>query len=827
MKLFKLLIISTLLLILAAPQAYGQLAVGKKYVVIPKGGTHRDTIETQFQLNNFYVFNCIVQRHNIGGRLREVVISPPQGNPNYVGKARAHAQYVDNLRPYYIEYDILFVESVIETKDDYVTFANEDPLTVFPLSNDVSTTSGLNISGISLVQGGSAILEGDSIVFTPDSDINMAYLVYSTKDDAGSTMNGVVHFLRDETNFSTVDTILYSIRNTQNKKLILPVSGFQLNQGGDLGTLDTLHDRVFNYIPHFPDSGMDTLVFTHTDGYYYTFIINVLATQHNTSSVRDDVVFTPKNTSVTFDVLANDLAQHFNIVSFSPELVRDTLGVFTYSPPNNFSGVKDFIYTVRYSSNWSYTGKIKVFVGNYEPINTIDYQFNTLKNNSLVINYDVPIDGYNFNILNNPLFGTVEIFQNQSTQEDCNEFYSKFSLIYNPDNNYFGQDSFDVEYCVVNNPCVVYKVYIDVHDNSQDTLCPCQGPDCVWVGDFNGDGRVSVRDILALGRYMGLGGAEREDIDLPYRSGQHAADWFYSQNNGVNLKHIDANGDGLITSDDMESIVENYGLHHEFVPRDVLGSKDISFSLHNPQPEYEPGDLLVIDIALGTPQVPAEDISGLVFGLNINPQIFDSSSLEVVFDPNSWFTKGNSNINLYQQPQHGQVEAALSLVSSIVVDELDGFRPNTVSGEGIFGQILFIVVDELDGFKSNLPYHVSRIHAHGIEIEDVDGLRYQLPDSYLDIKINKTITAPLPTEDKLILYPNPAQDRVILHFNGRNTILDYSVFDAMGQVITVRNDVNAQTDVINTSSYAEGIYVVKVTTNQGTISKKIYITNSK
>jgi len=827
MKLYNILIIIVLSLLMASPRAYGQLPMGTKHVVIPIGGTYIDTIEAQFTLPNFFVENCQVTRRNIGGRYREVVISRLQNNPNYTGEARAWTQYVDNLRPYYIEYIISFQKSVINTEDDYVTFGSNDPISVAPLDNDVSSSSGLTISGISFVQGGSATIVQDSIVFTPSVDINEGYVMYSVKDDEGTTKNGVVHYFRDETDYEFTRTIQYTVKNTQNKKLILPISGFALDDPAQIGRVSSLHDRVFNYVPNFPDSGIDTLVFSHLGGQQYTFIINVIPTEQNTSSVRDDVVYTPKNTPITFDVFANDLASHFPISNYSSELIRDTLGVFIYTPPNNFTGVKDFTYTVRYANNHTYTGKIKIFVGNYAPQSDSKYTFSTLKNNSLVINYDMPIEGYHFSVLNNPLFGTVEIFENETVQEDCNEFYSKSTLIYTPDNNYFGQDSFDIEYCVVNNRCLVYKVYVQVHDNLLDTICPCQGPDCVWVGDFNGDGKVSVRDVLALGRFMGLGGAQRQDVDLPFRAGQNATNWFYTQNNGVNIKHIDADGDGLITESDLDAVIDNYGQHHKFVSQDVLGSKDINFTLHDPQTSYEPGDLLVIDISLGTSQVPVENISGLVFGLNINPSIMDSSSLEVVFDANSWLTKGNGHINLFQQPKHGQVEAALSLVSSIVVDEIDGFRPNSSTGDGIFGQLVYIVVDEIDGFKSSLPYHVSRIYTNGIEVEDVDGFRYQLPDTYVDIKINKPTVEPEPTEEKLILFPNPAQDRVALHFNGGNTIVDYSVIDAMGQVIELRKDINAQTDVINTSSYPEGVYIVQVTTTKGIINKKMYITNKK
>jgi hypothetical protein len=77
-----------------------------------------------------------------------------------------------------------------------------------------------------------------------------------------------------------------------------------------------------------------------------------------------------------------------------------------------------------------------------------------------------------------------------------------------------------------------------------------------------------------------------------------------------------------------------------------------------------------------------------------------------------------------------------------------------------------------------------------------------------------------------MVYPNPATDKVLLHFNGRNEIKGYKVFDQMGSLISVA-DVNAQSSEINTSSFVSGIYVVQIVTTQGTITKKIMVLDRK
>ena len=71
--------------------------------------------------------------------------------------------------------------------------------------------------------------------------------------------------------------------------------------------------------------------------------------------------FTPKNTPITFDVFANDLVKPSHHRIFTAVGAR-YLGIFTYTPPTNFSGNKLFTYKV--DSGGIETGKITLVVGN-------------------------------------------------------------------------------------------------------------------------------------------------------------------------------------------------------------------------------------------------------------------------------------------------------------------------------------------------------------------------------------------------------------------------------------------------------------------------------
>ena len=805
-----------------SPILSAQINDGTKYISILKGQTYIDTIESNNPLAPIIVENCFASAINIGNKKRQVTIASPQSNPNYVGTAKAYTQYTDGLKPRYISWEINFVESKIATNEDFVVFNSTDTIEVLPLLNDITTANGLKLVGLGNVQGGNAWYSNNQINFIPDADIERAFIQYAVKDTFGTVANGLIHFIKDDANFVSTDTLKYTLLNTRHQNIILPAEGFTLLSTPLLGSVSSVHPRVLKYIPTKSASGTDTFILVDSGNNTRVVEIKLIHISQNTSSVRDDKFYTPKNTPITFDVFANDLSSNFPIINYSPALVRDTLGIFTYTPPSGFSGVSNFTYKVNYGQ-YQVTGKITIVVGNFTPLTTQDYTFNTIKNESLVVNYDVPVNGYHFNVLNQPNFGIVEVFENTLVGEGCDTLMSKATIIYTPDNNYYGNDSFDIEYCILNNPCIVQKVAIQIYNVAPDTLCHCKGSDCVWPGDLNGDGRVSVRDILSIGRFGGLSGASRSDIASPFWSGQKADDWSYTHPNGLNIKHVDANGDGLISSADTSAISSYYATVHTFVPEEVLAIKDYPFNLIPNSTELDSGDLLILDIEIGDATKDVVDLFGLAFGLNVSPLMIDSSSLSVQFDKFSWFADNSPTLQMYKQPKEGNIHTAFTRTASIVEDEVEGFKPVGVAGNGIIGRILFIVEDEVEGFKTNDNFITRRISTNGIEVQDADGERYIVPDTYVDVRINLNKKEIQPTEDKLIVYPNPARDNVLLHFNGRNEIKAYRIYDQMGMLINNTEDINAQSTQFNTNNYLSGIYMLQVVTTQGTISKKLIV----
>jgi len=83
----------------------------------------------------------------------------------------------------------------------------------------------------------------------------------------------------------------------------------------------------------------------------------------------------------------------------------------------------------------------------------------------------------------------------------------------------------------------------------------------VWPGDFSNDGIVDVYDVLYWGLANGSNGVSRQSASSSWAA-QPANEW---QNfvNGVNGKHQDGNGDGIVDESDLQLIDIHYGRSHD------------------------------------------------------------------------------------------------------------------------------------------------------------------------------------------------------------------------------------------------------------------------
>ena len=712
------------------------------------------------------------------------------------------------IEPRVTFYEIEVVESILDAKVDVVTIDNSiTSVEIYPLVNDFGEFAPLTLSDVSQVMYGSAeVTDSNTIIYTV-ADTNMDYLMYTITDSIGESASGkiVINILEDDP--VSVDTLSYTITDLQSQLIVLPFGDLEEIQNPAQGALDSISEYSYLYIPDLGASGIDTVVFQNVAGNNRVALIEVYDVSVEPSYAVNDSYFAAEATTVTVFPLENDIKDTYPIIDISSELDYVSPGVYSYMPDADFSGLKIFEYTIDYGFGTS-TANIYVSIGNYEPQSTFAYSFVTPQDRPLVIKYEIPLEGYEF--VANTFFtdhGFVETYgENDNVTIGCDDVNGEAFFIYYPGSNYVGFDDFEVEYCI-NEVCVNYEVEIEVVSVDSDE-CFCVN-DCVWEGDTDGNGKVNVSDILPIGRHMGISGAPRESL-YDFWSAEDTDNWTYDQPSGKNIKHADANGDGIVSVLDTNSISDYYNQLSNFVPDEVLDVKDYPFYLIPQSTEVDSGELLVLDIVLGSEDFPVKDLHGLAFSVQVGGGFADSASLYIDLYEDSWLTNLGPSIQMSKKPADGLIEAALT--------RTDGLPS---SGYGIIGQLGFIVEDEAQGIKDDDGERYFGIRLRGAIGETAAGNSYYMPEAAVRIQyVNEGVKDEKLFPIDMLVSPNPTSDILRIDLpNVNEEIRNLYLTDITGKSILV----NKSNSTINLGSLPMGMYILSVESNMNTYNQKVQV----
>ncbi len=735
--------------------------------------------------------------------------------PNFLGTATfamewiAHSETFPFIEPKVTFYEIEVVESIIETEVDVVTIAEDvSQVEIYPTSNDYAEYAPLSLIDISHVMYGSVELtDSNTIIYTPGSS-NVDYLMYSVVDTIGESASEKVVINILEPAPQSEDTLVYTITDRQSQLIILPFGDLEASQTPTQGSIDSISLYSYRYTPELGASGIDTIGFTNASGNSRVTLIEVLPVSSEPNYAVDDQVYTTEGTIVYISPLENDIKSTYPIIDISEELEYVSPGVYSYTPDEDFNGLKTFEYTISYGFGTA-TAKIYVSVGNYEPQSSFAYSFLTPEGQPLVVKYEIPLEDYDFST---PSFNTAHGFvstydENDNVTVGCDDVNGEAFFIYYPSPGYVGLDNFEIEYCT-NGECVNYEVEVEMIEvDSEDCFCV---NDCVWEGDTNGDGKVNVSDILPIGRHMGIAGSSRESL-YDFWSAEDTDDWTYNQPNGKNIKHVDANGDGIITTADTNSIAEYYNQLNNFVPDEVLDIKDYPFYLVPNSTEVDSGDLLILDIVLGNENYPVKDLHGLAFAVQVSGGFADSSSLYIDLYEDSWLTNVGPSIQMTQKPADGLIEAGFSRTDGI---------PS--SGYGIIGQLGFIVEDEAIGIKDDDGEVYFGVRLSGAVGESSTGGSYYMPEAGVRIKyVNDGLKEDVSVASEMVISPNPTNDllRIALP-NVDEVIKNVYLTDITGKRALADN---TGSTTINVGTLPMGMYIVNVESNLNTYTSKVQV----
>lgn len=334
--------------------------------------------------------------------------------------------------------------------------------------------------------------------------------------------------------------------------------------------------------------------------------------------------------------------------------------------------------------------------------------------------------------------------------------------------------------------------------------------DALWPGDTDVNGIVNQYDLLNLGLAFGAEGTER--IISTDWTAFYTPDWnLNTPFSGIDYKHMDTNGDGIINSIDTTALAQNWGLTNDNWDEEDFWepqpTPENTIVLNTPfyveSDTIETEEIAMLDIVLGDLDNPATDVYGIAFTLTFEPEVVVPGSVHARFE-NSWLGTIDENmLAIYKEDyEAGKLHVA--------VTRTDGIN---VSGEGPIGALQITIKDVI--FRGDLT-------EVAFAIEDVKminfGEQQLIPESMASTTfIDATTDLYSPDLDKKIaIYPTPATDKVHITTNDVN-IVEMGIFSANGLLIRKFNNDNE----ISVKDIPSGNYLLKIITDEGVVIKRI------
>ncbi len=723
------------------------------------------------------------------------------------------------------------VPSFLKAENDFVSTLQGQSIEIPVLINDIGNGTNQVIAGITNINNGSAVMTSGNtkVLFTPEAGFTgIANLNYSICDAQGSCSFAVVNICVVPANPPAHDTILlFTNKDVPQVVLSDMNSGFYVTGYPSHGSLDTLQTLV--YVPNQGYTGADQIGFENANGDTRVVQIRVFNVPTASNLLFNDIVFTPKNEVIDeIHLLDNDNGATYlvnvSVVGGTTTEKGGTLvylpnigkGVYRYTPPTGFQGVDKFRYRAMAPNNPYDTATCYIIVDDLNPVLPV-FNITTPRNTPLVLGDHLPFGGYTYTQINEGQ-GSVTFYPglNTVTSGFGQEFTGVNMLVYEPVADTTGVDEFEFEYCANGIPggCRLVKVVVNIVEisNPQAPVL-CAGKSCVWAGDTNMDGMVDVRDVLPIGMCMGEVGVTRTNGSVAWY-GQHANNWnsLFVTGLGYDPKHIDSDGDGIISSLDTAAIGEFYGNYHNLTPTPVEALSDLPFYIEEPNfpQNLEVGDVFYAPIGLGNASFPAINAYGLAFELLYDPAIFE---VNILFNDNTWMDYNSPILSKTQRPLAGKIDAAYTRTSGVAA-----------SGFGHIGVAEFIVIDDVSGGRPDKLN--SKVTLNSLGLMNGNGQTLGLGGDGFTIELGgsgKKEVKPV-AEDQLIVYPNPASQAFTLHLNGFGHEMErVMVYSMTGGLVYDSGKMTAKRMMVNVADFATGVYTVKVLANGEVLNKKIEV----
>lgn len=725
-------------------------------------------------------------------------------------------------------FKIRVIPSLVEAQHDYALTTEGKATSIRVITNDSVSHGPIEVSTIFPVVNHGTVSVGSEegyVDFTPEAGFTgLADFNYVACDLIGTCATGSVSIYVNPNGATFNDEIRLGTGQNTTKAIPMP---FKITSVSSTNVKIERSKYAVVYEPKYNFIGSESFIVYGDNGNQRTVNMDVIQRSVNYGSLANrDVVYATLGESVDINVLENDVFTSVSRVEFlstqggTLSNISGALdGEITFTPEEGFRGVARIKYRVFDSGYEEHIGFAYVIYdkNNFGPnVNDFEYTFKLNPGQTKIIDYKAPIENYQLV----PSEGFDNVVGYISTLDNK-------TIKYEAPEEAPATDQFEISYCVAGD-CQQIKIRIEVVN---EKIEDCSN-DCVFPGDLNSDGVVNSADLLPLGLYVGEQGPVRADQSTNFNA-HAAADWGmdFVEEGVSNLKHYDANGDGIITEKDAEAIIANYGAVNQLVPNALPAlSKGISLAPKRvtPNPELIPvgesipaGSLVEIDIVLGEENAQELDLYGFTFPFKLSGKSFiDPESFTITFKDDSWAALNAPTLTLAQDISE---ESSDEFQFDLAFTRSSG---QAVSGIGPVATVGFVVVGDLAGFK--LPEG-----AINLNIEIGEGYAIDGAGQYYQYEGTDQISIPVSFEqvesedlvdDQLIVYPNPVSEVINVNLNSFNYEVNaISLYNLTGQEVFHSVPLATKRYAIPVTNLPEGLYLMSVQTDGGVLSKKIEV----
>ncbi len=330
----------------------------------------------------------------------------------------------------------------------------------------------------------------------------------------------------------------------------------------------------------------------------------------------------------------------------------------------------------------------------------------------------------------------------------------------------------------------------------------------VWPGDVNNDSLVNNNDLLTVGLFYGQTGFARASVSNVWQA-DSSADWGVLENNGVDIKTADCNGDGSIDANDTLAINLNFSLTH-LIPtfnnnnNERLTAPDIYFITSGSS--YNAGDMVDVEVWLGNSTTPVNNLYGIAFNINYNSSLVQAGTESITY-PSSWLgTPGTNALKISKTDP-------LSNTVYGVVTRIDHAN---ASGFGKIADFKFQVKTSLTS-PAAMHFSISNYMA-----DNATGGAQVFNAVNDSITVNPTTTAISEVKNisGIVIAPNPNNGKFNLSINNLNSPSQVFIIDVLGNIVQ-KCEWNNKNLNIDISLRAKGIYFVKIENREGIKVEKI------